>query len=325
MRTLVVPVLGAVALVLGAAGCGGGAADADVDPSPAAVAPAAATDANLTVTKVVDGDTVDLSDGRRVRLLGIDTPELGECGYEQASRFARTTLLHQEVDVAADPTQDTHDQNGRALLYVGAPVDYSIAVTRAGWARRYVVGDTPVRKDPQIAAAEQAAQAENAGIWGTLCAAPPTPTTTTTTTQQAPPPSDDDDPPARTSGSGNEAASPPAPPPAPVRDRDCADFAGQAAAQAALVPGDPERLDADNDGIACESLGAASVPHPAPAPAPAPEPAQDSNCHPSYEPCIPDGPDLDCGEIGHQVTVVGPDEYRLDGSDNDGKGCESYA
>ena len=37
-------------------------------------------------------------------------------------------------------------------------------------------------------------------------------------------------------------------------DRDCPDFASQAAAQAAFdaVPGDPERLDRDNDGIACE-------------------------------------------------------------------------
>lgn len=36
-------------------------------------------------------------------------------------------------------------------------------------------------------------------------------------------------------------------------DRDCPDFASQADAQAALLPGDPERLDADNDGQACES------------------------------------------------------------------------
>jgi Excalibur calcium-binding domain len=37
-------------------------------------------------------------------------------------------------------------------------------------------------------------------------------------------------------------------------DRDCPDFASQSEAQAAFnaVPGDPERLDADNDGIACE-------------------------------------------------------------------------
>lgn len=37
-------------------------------------------------------------------------------------------------------------------------------------------------------------------------------------------------------------------------DRDCPDFASQAEAQAAYdaVPGDPERLDADDDGQACE-------------------------------------------------------------------------
>jgi len=39
-------------------------------------------------------------------------------------------------------------------------------------------------------------------------------------------------------------------------DLDCADFADQAAAQAALRagPSDPDRLDADRDGIACEKL-----------------------------------------------------------------------
>lgn len=37
-------------------------------------------------------------------------------------------------------------------------------------------------------------------------------------------------------------------------DYDCADFANQAEAQESLLPGDPYRLDGDNDGIACEDL-----------------------------------------------------------------------
>jgi hypothetical protein len=41
---------------------------------------------------------------------------------------------------------------------------------------------------------------------------------------------------------------------AAARDYDCADFANQAEAQEFLLPGDPYRLDADNDGIACEDL-----------------------------------------------------------------------
>ena len=56
---------------------------------------------------------------------------------------------------------------------------------------------------------------------------------------------------------------------------------------------------------------------------PDPEPAAD--CHPSYDPCVPDGPDLDCPDIRAMglapVDVTGPDEYRLDG-DHDGLGCE---
>jgi micrococcal nuclease len=72
-----------------------------------------------------------------------------------------------------------------------------------------------------------------------------------------------------------------------------------------------------------------TAPTPLPVAAPAatskPEPTKDADCHPSYDPCVPNaGHDLDCGDIRFQVTVIGPDVYRLDGSDNDGRGCESY-
>ena len=46
---------------------------------------------------------------------------------------------------------------------------------------------------------------------------------------------------------------------------------------------------------------------------------------PRTTPCVPNaGHDLDCKDIGFKVTIIGPDEYRLDGSDHDGRGCESY-
>lgn len=44
------------------------------------------------------------------------------------------------------------------------------------------------------------------------------------------------------------------PTPAAARDYDCADFANQAEAEEYLLPGDPYRLDADHDGVACEDL-----------------------------------------------------------------------
>lgn len=45
-----------------------------------------------------------------------------------------------------------------------------------------------------------------------------------------------------------------APASAATTDYDCADFANQAEAEEYLLPGDPYRLDADNDGLACEDL-----------------------------------------------------------------------
>ena len=48
------------------------------------------------------------------------------------------------------------------------------------------------------------------------------------------------------------------------------------------------------------------------------------SCNPNYTPCVPNSAtDLDCRDIGHPVTVVGSDPYRLDG-DGDGRACESY-
>ena len=57
---------------------------------------------------------------------------------------------------------------------------------------------------------------------------------------------------------------------------------------------------------------------------PAPPPTT-SSCHPNYSPCIPNvAGDLNCADIGIQVTVIDADPYGLDGNDNDGLGCESY-
>jgi len=60
-------------------------------------------------------------------------------------------------------------------------------------------------------------------------------------------------------------SAPPPPPPPPRGDLDCDDFATQEEAQATYNadPSDPHRLDADNDGIACEALPSATPPPPA--------------------------------------------------------------
>ncbi len=49
------------------------------------------------VTYVVDGDTIDV-DGRRVRFIGVDTPERGQCGYREAKQRVAQLVSRKRVE-----------------------------------------------------------------------------------------------------------------------------------------------------------------------------------------------------------------------------------
>jgi micrococcal nuclease len=190
------------------------------------------------VTRVVDGDTVELDNGKTVRLIGIDTPEVHggiECGGAQASAYMERVATGRAVSVHTDPTQDTYDRYGRLLAYLDAGgKDLGEAVLRAGWARVYVY-DQPFQRLGAYRQAGWTARGGDRGIWSTCSGSKP---------GSAPSSS----PPAR--------ASSPAPASAPSSgpDKNCSDFAGHSEAQDYLLPGDPHGLDGDGDGVACDSL-----------------------------------------------------------------------
>ena len=77
------------------------------------------------VVRVIDGDTVDVrynGHTHRVRLVGIDTPEVYggvECGGKKASASLRHLLPRgARVTLFSDPSQDLKDRYGRLLRYV---------------------------------------------------------------------------------------------------------------------------------------------------------------------------------------------------------------
>ena len=195
----VAPVLVACLLVL--AGC-------TLDPGGSAVPTAgdslAAGDADfeVTVTEVIDGDTVTVrfANGtlERVRLIGVDTPEtrgenspgefpgvpdteagrecLREAGHD-ATRFTTQALLGQEVGIAFDSNLDRRGYYGRLLVYVfedGENVNYNLV--SAGQARVY---DSPFRHRDAFDRAAAAARSEGRGLW--RCADDPTTRTATPT------------------------------------------------------------------------------------------------------------------------------------------------
>ena len=78
-----------------------------------------------TVKKVVDGDTIyveELDDS--IRILGYDTPERGDCGYDQATNALTFLLGTGPVTITTDTGND-RDKYGRYLRHVlvgGVPV-----------------------------------------------------------------------------------------------------------------------------------------------------------------------------------------------------------
>ena len=86
----------------------------------AAAAKATASAATWTVTKVVDGDTIWVSRSgisRKIRFIGIDTPETGQCGFTEARNALRDIIGGQRGTHTAGPRDDV-DRYGRLLRYV---------------------------------------------------------------------------------------------------------------------------------------------------------------------------------------------------------------
>lgn len=115
------------------------------------------------VGRVIDGDTLALENGEKVRLIGIDAPEKGEAGYAEAKEFLRQAVEGKFVRMEGD-SQD-RDKYGRLLRYVfvgGRHVNIGLA--EAGMARAYPFEDS-TRYAKEIADAEARAIRGSIGIW----------------------------------------------------------------------------------------------------------------------------------------------------------------
>lgn len=124
------------------------------------------------VAEVVDGDTIDVRVRRRVvkrvRLLGIDTPEVyggRECGGAQASRAMHKLADGRRVKLVGDANQPRRDRYGRLLAYVKrGSKTLQVMMLARGWARVYVVG-SPFTRIDQFRSAQRKARKHNRGVW----------------------------------------------------------------------------------------------------------------------------------------------------------------
>lgn len=67
-----------------------------------------------TAIEVVDGDTFQLSSGKRVRLMGVDSPEFDRCGGKEARDRLSSLILNKKVTLK----EEASEAYGRTLALV---------------------------------------------------------------------------------------------------------------------------------------------------------------------------------------------------------------
>lgn len=196
----------------------------------------------VIVTKVVDGDTIQLSSGKTVRYIGIDTPETSdprsgvECFGKEAAAKNRELVEGKTVRLEKDVSEV--DRYGRLLRYVYVGnLFVNDELVRQGFAHASAYPPDIAYQD-QFRAADQEAREEKRGLWA-ACGSDSGSSVQSQSLQNS------------TSNMGSKAQI--------EEDKDCGDFKTHDEAQAFFISQggpsqDPHKLDQDKDGNACETL-----------------------------------------------------------------------
>ena len=124
---------------------------------------------NAVVAKVLDGDTIELVGGQRVRLIQIDTPEKhDECYGDEASDLTRRLIPPgTHVRIEQDPKLDQVDQYQRKLAYVWkGDEDVNVTLVRDGAAGVWFYDGRRGRYSGDLLEAVEQARADRRGLWG---------------------------------------------------------------------------------------------------------------------------------------------------------------
>lgn len=121
------------------------------------------------VVRVIDGDTLELDGGERVRLIGVDTPESVdprrpvEYFGKEASAFTRRLAEGKRARLAYD--QEGSDRYGRTLAYVYLEdgTFLNAEIIRQGYGHAYT--RFPFRYADEFRAYEREARENNRGLW----------------------------------------------------------------------------------------------------------------------------------------------------------------
>lgn len=125
------------------------------------------------VARVIDGDTADLADGRRVRYIGIDAPETehekkpASCFGKEAKEENKRLIEGKTVRLEKDTSEK--DKYGRLLRYIYVDnVFVNDYLVRQGFARIDTI-PPDVKSQEQFLEAQREAKGQGRGLWSKKC------------------------------------------------------------------------------------------------------------------------------------------------------------
>ena len=206
----------------------------------------------IKVVRVIDGDTIEIEGGQKIRYIGIDTPETVhpskpiECFGKEASNKNKELVEGKMVRLEKDVSET--DKYGRLLRYIWInDLMVNDYLVRNGYAMSSSY-PPDIKYQDQFIEAQKEARENNRGLWSVCQEEEPEPIVMPTPVTEPTP------------------TVKPTPTPQPQPDYicsynayNCSNFATHAQAQAAYeycggISNDIHDLDRDNDGSACESL-----------------------------------------------------------------------
>ncbi len=112
---------------------------------------------SVIISRVIDGDTIELKDGRKVRLANINTPEKNAPNYELAINY-----LNKFINSSAELEIIGTEKYGRILAGIYAPDYLNLELVKQGLASKFLVEESELK---EFANAEEQAINAGKGIW----------------------------------------------------------------------------------------------------------------------------------------------------------------
>ena len=115
------------------------------------------------VSRVIDGDTIQLEDGRKVRYAGINAPEEGELYYHESTQANNLLVGNKEVFLEFGRTKTDKRERLLAYVYVGRAF-VQAEMVKQGWALVMRTQSVPGHR-ALLQKCQEEAREEDRGIW----------------------------------------------------------------------------------------------------------------------------------------------------------------